>query len=49
MVNQDTKVIAKNSNAVKNLKKYLPKGKRNLFQFMKGTLIEFFGHHTTIV
>ena len=36
MVNQDTKVIAKNSK-VKNLKKYLPKGKRNLFQFMKGT------------
>jgi len=36
MVNQDMKVIAKNS-AVKNLKKYLPKGKRNLFQFMKGT------------
>ena len=36
MVNKDTKDIAKNS-AVKNLSKYLPKGKRQLFQFMKGT------------
>ena len=35
MVNKDTKDIAKNS--VKNLSKYLPKGKRQLFQFMKGT------------
>ena len=36
MVNKDTKDIAKNS-AVKNLSKYLPKGKRQLFQFAKGT------------
>ena len=36
MVNKDTKDIAKNS-AVKNLSKYLPKGKRQLFQFVKGT------------
>ena len=36
MVNKDIKDIAKNS-AVKNLSKYLPKGKRQLFQFMKGT------------
>jgi len=36
MINKDVKVIAKNS-AVKNLSKYLPKGKRQLFQFMKGT------------
>ena len=36
MVNKPTKDIAKNS-AVKNLSKYMPKGKRQLFQFMKGT------------
>ena len=36
MVSKDIKDIAKNS-AVKNLSKYLPKGKRQLFQFMKGT------------
>ena len=34
MVNKDTKDIAKNS-AVKNLSKYLPKGKRQLFQLKK--------------
>ena len=37
MITKETKDIAKNS-AVKNLSKYLPKGKRQLFQFMKGTL-----------
>jgi len=36
MVNQDIKVIAKNS-AVKNLTKYMPKGKRQLFQWVSGT------------
>ena len=36
MVNQDVKVIAKNS-AVKNLTKYMPKGKRQLFQWVSGT------------
>ena len=36
MISKETKDIAKNS-AVKNLSKYLPKGKRQLFQFMKGT------------
>src|SRR5210317_763110 len=35
MTEQDVKVIAKNS-AVKNLTKYMPKGKRQLFQFGKG-------------
>ena len=36
MINQDVKVIAKNS-AVKNLTKYMPKGKRQLFQWVSGT------------
>lgn len=36
MTEQDTKVIAKNS-AVKNLTKYMPKGKRQLFQWVTGT------------
>ena len=35
MTEQDTKVIAKNS-AVKNLTKYMPKGKRQLFQWVSG-------------
>jgi len=36
MTEQDVKVIAKNS-AVKNLTKYMPKGKRQLFQWASGT------------
>ena len=36
MINRPIKEIAKNS-AVKNLKKYLPKGKREKFSIMKGT------------
>ena len=36
MISKETKDISKNS-PVKNLSKYLPKGKRQLFQFMKGT------------
>ena len=36
MVNRPTVEIAKNS-AVKNLKKYMPKGKRDKFTMMKGT------------
>ena len=36
MVNRPTSEIAKNS-AVKNLKKYMPKGKREPFIMMKGT------------
>ena len=36
MINRPTSEIAKNS-AVKNLSKYIPKGKRQLFQFGKGT------------
>ena len=36
MVNRNIDEVAKNS-AVKNLSKYLPKGKRQLFQFGKGT------------
>jgi len=36
MVNRPTSEIAKNS-AVKNLKKYMPKGKREPFTMMKGT------------
>ena len=36
MTEQDVKVIAKNS-AVKNLTKYMPKGKRQLFQWVSGT------------
>ena len=36
MVNREISDIAKNS-AVKNLSKYMPKGKRQLFQFGKGT------------
>ena len=36
MVNRPTSEFAKNS-AVKNLKKYLPKGKREKFSIMKGT------------
>jgi DNA polymerase elongation subunit (family B) len=36
MINQDVAVIAKNS-AVKNLRKYMPKGKRERFSIMKGT------------
>jgi len=36
MVNRPIDEVAKNS-AVKNLSKYLPKGKRQLFQFGKGT------------
>jgi len=36
MINRPTSEIAKNS-AVKNLKKYMPKGKREPFTIMKGT------------
>ena len=36
MINRPQSEIAKNS-AVKNLSKYMPKGKRQLFQFSKGT------------
>ena len=36
MISKDVKVIAKNS-AVKNLTKYMPKGKRQLFQWVTGT------------
>ena len=36
MINRPTSEIAKNS-AVKNLKKYMPKGKRERFSMMKGT------------
>jgi DNA polymerase elongation subunit (family B) len=36
MTEQDVKVIAKNS-AVKNLTKYMPKGKRQLFEWVSGT------------
>ena len=36
MINRPQSEIAKNS-AVKNLSKYMPKGKRQLFQFAKGT------------
>ena len=36
MISKDTKDIAKNS-AVKNLNKYMPKGKRERFSIMKGT------------
>jgi DNA polymerase elongation subunit (family B) len=36
MTSQDVKVIAKNS-AVKNLTKYMPKGKRQLFEWVTGT------------
>ena len=36
MVNKDTKDIVK-TQPVKNLSKYLPKGKRQLFSIRKGT------------